>query len=89
MPGKQVQMFITLLCRSDTTRLGAGIQAPISSPAHRAWADASVATSGGDMDPVVVVMVDLDILCRSNPSPLLMPGPAPAGAWSMPRARGN
>lgn len=75
MPGEQVKMFIPLLCRSDTTRLGTGIQGPISSPAHHAQPAASVAAGGGDMDPVVVAVVVVpDILHHSDPSPLPMPG---------------
>lgn len=74
MPGKQVRMFVPLLCRSDTAVLGAEIQAPISSPTHHAQPAASVAAAGGDMDPVVVGMVLLDTRRCSNPLPLLMPG---------------
>lgn len=74
MPNKQVQIFVPLPRRSDTTGLSAVIQVPTLSPAHRAQTAASVATGAGDMDPVLGVTVVLGILHHSDPSHLPMPG---------------
>lgn len=86
MSGTQVQLFIPLLCRPDTTQLGAGIQAPTSSPAHRAQLAASVTAGGGDKD---LVMVVLDTLCHSNLSPWPLPGLCQQELGQMPWVRGN
>lgn len=51
MLSKQVQMFVPLLCMSDTTGLSAVIQAPTSSPAHHTQPAASVAAGAGDTGP--------------------------------------
>lgn len=67
MPNKQVQIFVPLPRRSDTTGLSAVIQVPTLSPAHRAQTAASVATGAGDT-------VVLGILHHSDPSHLPMPG---------------
>lgn len=69
MPSEQVQMFVPLLGRSDTTRLGAGIQAPTSTPTHCAQPPASVAAGSGG-----TVVVVPDMLHHSDPSPLPMLG---------------
>lgn len=82
MSGKQVQMFIPLFCRQDTTQLGAEIQTPTSSPAHCAQLAASVAAGGGDKDLVMVVMVVLDTVCHSDPLPWTIALTVPAGTWS-------
>lgn len=72
MLSKQVQIFVPLLCRSDTTGLSAGIQAPTSRPACHTQPAASMATAAGDTDPVLEVTVG--IFHHPDPSHLLMPG---------------
>lgn len=67
MPSKQVQIFVPLLCRSETTGLSVVIQAPTSTPAHHTQPAASLATAAGDTDPVLEVMAVLGIFHRSDP----------------------
>lgn len=74
MLSKQVQIFVPLLCRSDTTMLSAVVQAPTSSPAHHTQPAASVAAGAGDTEPVLEVTVVLSIFHHPDPSHLPMPG---------------
>lgn len=74
MLSKQVQIFVPLLCRSDTTGLSAVIQAPTSSPAQHTQLAPSTATGAGNTDPVLGVVMVLSIFHHSIPSRLPVPG---------------
>lgn len=74
MLSKQVQTFVPLLCRSDTTGLSAVSQAPTSSLARHTQPAASVATGAGDMDPVLEIMATLGISHHPDPWHLPRPG---------------
>lgn len=74
MLSKQVQIFVPLLCRSDTTRLSAVSQAPTSTPARHTQPAASMATGAGDSDPVLEMMAALGIFHHPDPWHLPQPG---------------